>query len=163
MQFLAAHLAKTSGKTILTTSLSIIMMLHQSGQHRLIMPGGALRPGALSIGGRMAETNLSGMSFDTVYLGADAVHAQFGLSTYDEEEAHLNRAMIRAGKRVVALVDSSKFHDRALHKICDFSQVDIIITDDLITSEARRAIEATDTRLILAETGLSFAAGSDQG
>lgn len=152
VQMLAEQLATAPGKTILTTGLNAVLILRHASQHCLILPGGTLRTEAMALAGRMAEANLTDMTVDTVYLGADSLHPEHGLSTYGEEEAHLNRAMIRAGKRVVVLVDSSKFKSPALHHICDLSDVDVIVTDSNLSTEHRAAIEATSTTLILADT-----------
>ncbi|WP_198671110.1 transcriptional regulator [Oceanibium sediminis] len=151
LQRLADCLTSAPGKTILTTSLNNVLILRQSDQHRLIMPGGTLRAGAMALGGRMAEANLAEMNIDTAYIGADSLHPEHGLSTYGEEEAHLNRAMIRASRRVVVLVDSTKLRSPALHHICDLSDVDIIVTDSNLSQEQHAAFEATDTTLLLAD------------
>ncbi|WP_162652953.1 transcriptional regulator [Lentilitoribacter sp. Alg239-R112] len=153
-QFLAENLVSAPAKTILTTSLNSVLILRNAEQHRLMMPGGIFRHGAMSLAGRMAEMNLADMTFDTAYIGADTLHPEHGISTYSEEEAHLNRAMIRASKRVVVLADASKFKGPALHRICDLSDVDIIVSDSTLSSQVRSAIEATSTELILAELSL---------
>ncbi|MEW7009826.1 DeoR/GlpR family DNA-binding transcription regulator [Lentilitoribacter sp. EG35] len=153
-QFLAENLVSAPAKTILTTSLNSVLILRNAEQHRLMMPGGIFRHAAMSLAGRMAEMNLADMTFDTAYIGADTLHPEHGISTYSEEEAHLNRAMIRASKRVVVLADASKFKGPALHRICDLSDVDIIVSDSTLSSQVRSAIEATSTELILAELSL---------
>jgi DeoR/GlpR family transcriptional regulator of sugar metabolism len=153
-QFLAENLVSAPAKTILTTSLNSVLILRNAEQHRLMMPGGIFRHGAMSLAGRMAEMNLADMTFDTAYIGADTLHPEHGISTYSEEEAHLNRAMIRASKRVIVLADASKFKGPALHRICDLSDVDIIVSDSTLSSQVRSAIEATSTELILAELSL---------
>lgn len=151
VQFLAEELISAPGKTIMTTGINSVLILRNSEQHRLMMVGGDVRQNAMSLAGRMAESNLNEMTFDTLYLGADTLHPEYGFSTYSEEEAHLNRAMIRAAKRVVALVDATKFKGPALHHICDLSQVDIIVSDSGLPQDTRAAIEATTTQLILAD------------
>jgi DeoR/GlpR family transcriptional regulator of sugar metabolism len=153
-QFLAENLVSAPAKTILTTSLNSVLILRNAEQHRLMMPGGIFRHGAMSLAGRMAEMNLADMTFDTAYIGADTLHPEHGISTYSEEEAHLNRAMIRASKRVIVLADASKIKGPALHRICDLSDVDIIVSDSTLSSQVRSAIEATSTELILAELSL---------
>lgn len=152
VQLLAEQLATAPGKTILTTGLNVVLSLRHATQHCLMLPGGMVRIEAMALAGRMAESNLTEMNIDTVYLGADSLHPEHGLSTYGEEEAHLNRAMIRASKRVVVLVDSSKFKSPALHHICNLSDVDIIVSDSNLSPEHRSAIEATSTTLMLADT-----------
>lgn len=151
VQFLAEMLVDAPGKVIMTTSLNAVLILRNSDQHRLMIAGGLVRQNAMSVAGRMAENALAEMTFDTLYLGADTLHPEYGISTYSEEEAHLNRAMIRASKRVVALVDATKFKGPALHHICDLSDVHVIVSDTSLPAEIRAAIEATTTQLILAD------------
>lgn len=150
-QFLTERLVDAPAKTIMTTSLNSVLILRNSSQHRLIMSGGTLRPDAMSLAGRMAETNLSDMAFDTVYLGADTINPERGLSTFSEEESHLNRAMIRASKRVVIMADSSKFAGPALHNICGLSAVDIIISDTSLPADICSAIKSCGVDLILVD------------
>jgi len=150
-QFLTEQLVDAPAKTIMTTSLNSVLILRNSSQHRLIMSGGTLRPGAMSLAGRMAETNLSEMAFDTAYLGADTINPERGLSTFSEEESHLNRAMIRASKRVVVMADSSKFAGPALHNICGLSAVDTIISDTSLPADICSAIKGNGVELILVD------------
>lgn len=157
VQLLAEALVSAPGKTIMTTSINAVLILRNSDQHRLMMAGGVVRSNAMSLAGRMAERTLGEMTFDTLYLGADTLHPAHGISTYSEEEAHLNRAMIRASLRVVVLADASKFKGPALHHICDLSDVDIIVSDSSLPLDIRTAISATTTGLILADP-----AGADQ-
>jgi DeoR family galactitol utilization operon repressor len=151
VKILAELLVSSPSLTILTTGLNTLLVLKNCGQHKLILPGGVLRPEAMSLGGRMAEGTLSSMSFDTAYLGADSIHPEFGLSTFSEEEAHLNRAMIRTCRRVVVLADASKFRSPALHKICDLSGVDVLVTDTSLPSEIQQSITDKGPKLMLAD------------
>ena len=146
---LADKLVAAPATTILTTSINTLLKLRAARQHILMMPGGVLRASAMSLGGRMAEGVLFGMSFDAGFFGADSVHPEFGISTYSEDEAHLNRAMIRASRRVIVLADSSKFRAPALHKICDVGAIDMLITDDGLPDTLRDAFHAVGTELVI--------------
>lgn len=148
---LTEHLTDKKPLTIVTPSLSAVLALRSAAQHKIILLGGSLRPGAMTTSGRMAEQALAGLGVDTVYLGADTIHPDYGLSTYSEEEAHLNRAMIRAARRVVVLVDASKFKAPALHHICPLSAVDTIICDHTLDPATRRAVQAAGPALLIAD------------
>jgi DeoR family transcriptional regulator of aga operon len=105
----------------------------------------------MTLTGRMAERSVNGMTFDTAYLGADSIHPDHGLCTFNEEEAELNRALIRASKRLIVLTDSSKFGNLSLHRICDLEDIDIIISDSALTEDQVSAIESRGPELILAD------------
>ena len=151
VQFLAERLSDAAPLSILTTGLNALLSLKDSSQHKLFLPGGVLRVNAMSLGGRMVENTLSGMSFDTAYIGADSIDPEFGLSTFDEEEAHLTSAMIKASRRVVVLADASKFNSPTLHRICDLEKLDILISDDSLPPETRSAIRDKGVEILLSK------------
>lgn len=129
LQLFAGHLRDASGLTILTAGLNIVETLWGCRQHSLIMPGGVVRFDARALTGRMLEQSLANMRFDTVYFGADSFDADEGLSTFNEDEAHQGAAMAGVSKRVVVLVDSSKFRATSLHRFCAIDRIDTVVTD----------------------------------
>ena len=151
VQLLAERLADAPPLSILTTGLNAFLSLKGSSQHELFLPGGVLRPNAMSLGGRLVEKTLSGMSFDTAYIGADSIDPAIGLSTFDEEEAHLTRAMINACRRVVVLADASKFNSPTLHRICDLSKLHILVSDESLPPDIRSAVREKGVEILLAE------------
>lgn len=151
VQFLSEQLTTAPGLTIMTTGLNTLLALKDCQQHELILPGGVVRQNAMSLSGRLVESSLSAMSFDTAYIGADSIHPEHGLSTYSAEEAHLNRAMIKASRRVVVLADASKFKSPHLHCICALSGVDIIVSDISLSDEMTSAVEIKGPRMLLAK------------
>lgn len=66
---------------------------------------------------------------DVAFIGANAISADFGFSTPDHEEAAVKRAMVRQARRVIALVDSSKFGDESLTRFAGLDDVDVLVTD----------------------------------
>ncbi|MDA7963476.1 transcriptional regulator [Ruegeria sp.] len=151
VQFMADHLREASPKVLMTTGLNLMLALHECPQHQLMLTGGVLRQNSMSLSGRLVETTLEGMSFDTVLLGADRVDPSLGLSTFSEEEAHLNRAMIRASRRVIVLADAGKFGATKLHRICDLSKVDAIVSDASMPEDMRQELRDKNVELHLAQ------------
>lgn len=151
VQFMAEHLREAPAKILMTTGLNLMLALHECPQHELMLTGGVLRQNAMSLSGRLVETTLETMSFDTVLMGADRIDPAFGLSTFSEDEAHLNRAMIRASRRVIVLADASKFGPTKLHRICDLSQVDAIVSDSSMPADMQQDLRSRNVRLHLAD------------
>ncbi len=125
----ATQLGDVRELSILTADLEIVNLLKRYAHHEVIVPAGTVRYDTMSIGGRFIERFLAEMHFDTFFLGADAIDLRLGLSTFNEEEAQKNAAMIRASDRVVVLADSSKFGTPSLHRICDIRRAQVIVTD----------------------------------
>jgi DeoR family galactitol utilization operon repressor len=137
----ATQLGEARALSILTADLEVVNLLSRYQQHEVIVPAGTVRYDTMTIGGRFMERFLAELHFDTFFLGADAIDLRLGLSTFNEEEAQKNAAMIRASDRVVVLADSSKFGTPSLHRICDIRKVNVIVTDTDVDPEIVQQLE----------------------
>lgn len=141
-QLFAETLRDADPLALMTTGLNIVDALRGAVQHSIMLPGGVLRHESRSLSGRMVEITLQNMHFDTVYLGADAIDPVSGLSTFNEDEAHQNTAMIHVARRVVVLADSTKFRAPGLHRFCDIERIHTIVTDTGLSDDVVASIEA---------------------
>jgi DeoR family transcriptional regulator of aga operon len=80
------------------------------------------------------------MHADIVFLGVDGFDTKIGLTTPNLLEARVNRAMVEAAEKVVAVCDSSKFNRRSLSLIVRASEIDHVITDSNLPPEEVKAI-----------------------
>ena len=99
------------------------------GVHDVLLPGGRLRPETASVGGSLAERTLSEMHFDICVLSADSIDPHFGISTFSEAEAELNRRMIDSSARLIILADVRKFGQPRLHRIARSDRIDVLVTN----------------------------------
>lgn len=136
---IARALASFQHLTIITNSLNIAADLAQSN-FEIIQIGGTLRKNSLSVVGPLAEDVLKEMHADIVFLGVDGFDLRVGLTTPNVLEARVNRAMVKAAEKVVAVCDSSKFNRRSLSLIVPASAVDQVITDSNLAPEEVKAI-----------------------
>lgn len=140
-QLFAENLRAAQGLVIMTTGLNIAEAFRGASQHTVMLPGGTVRFESNSLSGRMVESTLGGMRFDTIYLGADAIDPVLGLSTFNEAEAHQNAAMVAVSQRVIVLADSTKFRAPALHRICEADRIHAVITDTGLSDETAALLE----------------------
>jgi DeoR family transcriptional regulator of aga operon len=77
----------------------------------------------------IAGASLAGLNLDIVFVGADGVSLEAGLTTHHEVEAHTNRALIERARSVVVVIDSSKIGLVAFARICEVGAVGELITD----------------------------------
>lgn len=140
-QLFAENLRAAPGLVIMTTGLNIAEAFRGASQHTVMLPGGTVRFESNSLSGRMVESTLGGMRFDTIYLGADAIDPVLGLSTFNEAEAHQNAAMVAVSQRVIVLADSTKFRAPALHRICEPDRIHAVITDTGLSDETAALLE----------------------
>jgi DeoR family ulaG and ulaABCDEF operon transcriptional repressor len=58
--------------------------------------------------------------------------------------------MMQQAQQVVLLIDSSKFGQQALVRLCNLSEIDIVVCDDEITEAQRKQIRDAGCELIIA-------------
>jgi DeoR family transcriptional regulator of aga operon len=126
--------------TVITNALNIAANLARS-DFELILIGGMVRKNSLSAVGPLAEDMLKEMHADIVFLGVDGFDTEIGLTTPNVLEARVNRAMVKAAQKVVAVCDSSKFNRRSLSLIVGTSAIDHVITDGKLPPEELKAIQ----------------------
>ena len=77
----------------------------------------------------------------------DGIDLEFGLTTTNAQEAHLNRKMMEVSQKVVVLADSTKFGKRGFGRICGIEEVDRIITDSGISPHTVNALEGMGVKV----------------
>jgi DeoR family transcriptional regulator of aga operon len=126
--------------TVVTNALNIASELAIRPNLKLVVTGGTARPESYELVGPLAEQALAGTNLDAVFVGADGVSVESGLSTHHEGEAHTNLALIERAARVIAVADGSKIGGISFAKICGLERVHELITDDRADAKALRAI-----------------------
>ncbi|MBT0731238.1 glucitol operon DNA-binding transcriptional repressor SrlR [Rosenbergiella nectarea] len=143
------HLAKFNSITVMTNSLSIVVELNEFDNDQVIlMPGGTYRRTSASFHGSLAESAFSHFSFDKLFIGADGVDMNAGVTTFNEVFA-VSQAMCHAAKEIVLLVDSSKFGRRSPNVVCSLSRVDVLITDNNIPQDTLTQLKEKGIEVIV--------------
>lgn len=137
--------------SVLTNGLDSAFALANCPNVELRMTGGVLRKGAMSFSGVVADTCLSYQRFDKLFLGVDGFDLQKGVTTFNEQEAHLNRLMCRAADKVIVMTDSSKFGQYSNFVICEANQIDVLITDDNIPEHYQTYLESHGVQVVIAK------------
>jgi DeoR/GlpR family transcriptional regulator of sugar metabolism len=102
--------------------------------------GGVIRPGFYTVGGSNALENLDKFSGYKVFMSADAVDVTGGLMNTSEFEVGVKKKIIENGKHVYLLVDSTKFHKKALYRVAALDQIDTIISNRDLDDETLRRL-----------------------
>lgn len=115
--------------TVLTPSVLAAVELANEPTIRVILTGGVLRPGELSLIGCDAEAPFDSYNCDLMFLGVAGCDAAKGLTDYNTDEAQVKRAALRSASRIVALVDATKLGRVHLAKVMSLSELDVLVTD----------------------------------
>jgi DeoR family transcriptional regulator, fructose operon transcriptional repressor len=117
------------GLCITTNSLMIALTLARRGVEDVTMLGGRIMPNTLAAVDAATIEQVRTMRADLLFLGSDGLSFTRGLTTPYPAEHHLKRAMIKAGRRVIALVDQSKFDNDQTYSYAALNEIDLLITD----------------------------------
>ncbi len=139
---LAKNLHNKGNLTVVTSALNVALELIKHPDIEVIQLGGLLRKSSSSVTGSYAQAILADFSCSKLFLGVDGIDLEFGLTTTNVMEAHLNRQMIEASQKVIVLSDSTKFGKRGFGKICGLESVDRIITDSGISQHVITHLES---------------------
>jgi DeoR/GlpR family transcriptional regulator of sugar metabolism len=129
--------------TAMPLSLHATLALADSPTVQLVMPGGQARPGELALIGPLALAGIAALRFDTAVLGCCGITADGQVTAHDLGDAEVKQAMMRAARRTILAVDSSKFSHCALAVVCAASDVDVVVTDT--RAPAGRLVELEDS------------------
>ncbi|TLM75554.1 DeoR/GlpR family DNA-binding transcription regulator [Pseudarthrobacter sp. NamB4] len=87
---------------------------------------------------------------DIAFIGTNGIHASFGLSTPDPEEAAVKAAFVHSARRIVVLADSSKLDTETLVQFASLKDLDTLITDSEPGPELAAALEEAGVDVVIA-------------
>ncbi len=114
---------------VATNSVPIAARLATAPGIALHLLGGRVRGLTQCAVGDAPVRALADLRTDVAFLGTNGLTPGHGLTTPDEAEAAVKRAMVRAGQRVVVLADSSKLGREHLVRFAALEDVDVLVTD----------------------------------
>lgn len=116
--------------SVTTPALNVVEELADSPGIRIDCLGGRFRSVSQSFVGPLAEATLERMTFDGVFLGADAVTADDGICEADHSQTRLKELMARRGRHVYVLANSGKLGRRPFHAWARLETPWTLVTDD---------------------------------
>jgi DeoR/GlpR family transcriptional regulator of sugar metabolism len=134
---------------LVTNSLPIANLFLNDENVELILTGGLMYPRYGVLLGPTAENTLSTIHTKTLFLSVAGVHNG---SLYNQNVllVQSEQRMMAQAQEVVLLVDSTKFGQQALARLCQLEEIDTIVTDAGIADEHRRAVEGAGCQVIVA-------------
>ncbi len=131
--YAAKEMADKRGLTVVTASVTVSSVLSQNKYIDVVQLGGLVRESSVSVVGSFAENMLKLFNCSKLFMGADGLDLDFGVTTTNLMEANLNRMMMDTAQKTILLIDSTKFGKKGFSKICGVEEIDHIITDSGIS------------------------------
>ena len=124
-----ARKLKVSPVTVVSNSLAILSELSTRSDVQLVGVGGTLSKTRRCFVGRSAKEMLGNYYFDLVFLSSRSLDLDRGVTDSSDEEIEVKTTVMQRTNRIILLADHSKFGRASFSKICDFEDLDDVITD----------------------------------
>ncbi len=134
-QRLAEVMPIDTGVHITTNSLMSALTLARRGVTNLSVIGGAVRTNTFAMVDAQSVDWVRSMRVDVLFLSCDGLSLNRGLTTPYEQEYLLKRAMIASARRVVALVDHTKFGNDQTFCFAALDDIDVLVTDGRVSDD----------------------------
>ncbi|MEU6762237.1 DeoR/GlpR family DNA-binding transcription regulator [Streptomyces sp. NPDC046853] len=155
---LAHHLLDVPDLTVVTNSVRVADVFHSAqrtsgrrqGAATVVLTGGVRTPSD-SLVGPVADQAIGALHFDVLFLGVHGISAEAGLSTPNLAEAETNRRLVQSARRVIVVADHTKWGTVGLSSFATLEQVDTLVTDAGLPTEARAEISEHLRRLVVTD------------
>lgn len=134
--------------TIITPSVEVMIEFSQKADWNIVSTGGILKTGSLSLVGGIAEKTLGDFNVDLCICSCKGLDLDKGCTESSEAEATIKIALMKAAKRKIMAVDSTKIGKVSFAKVCEFSEFDTVITDKKPSAEWIEALQNSHCELI---------------
>jgi DeoR/GlpR family transcriptional regulator of sugar metabolism len=115
--------------TVLTNSLKVINLLTDSPTIHLISIGGLFNANNMSFIGRSALTSLESYYVDKAFMSCRSLSQEHGITDSNEAMSEIRQKLIKRSNKIYVVADFSKFDNTSFLTICDFNEIDGVITD----------------------------------
>lgn len=134
--------------TIITNNINVVHILRNARLKSLSIIGGEVRMSDGAIVGADAVDAIRNYKVDYAIIGASSLDLDGAILDFDQREVAVARAILANARTKILVCDNSKFEVSAPHRICDISQLDIIVTDKALPSSFREIAKEANTQII---------------
>ena len=150
VQAMVPFMQNLSEVTVFTNALRTAVALSDYPGCSVILPGGQLRAKELTLSEFPSEECISNFNIDKAFIGTGGL-TEAGITDYHIGEARLHRQLIKNARQSIALVDSSKFGNRAMTNLCTLEEIDVVITDSNAPKQLVAALRQAGVQVIIAQ------------
>ena len=147
--FQMVHYMSARRLQVMTNSFAIAEHLVKHSKCNVSVPGGAIYRDQSLILSPFENDAIRNFYARRIFIGAQGVGA-LGIMESDALVIQSEQKLMRQAEELIVMIDSSKFRKRSSLILCPLENVSTIITDEGISDEAARMVEAAGVTLIVA-------------
>ncbi|MEG0692599.1 MAG: DeoR/GlpR family DNA-binding transcription regulator [Oscillospiraceae bacterium] len=114
--------------SVVTNGLATAFSLAQSENVKVCIAGGHIKTGSAAIIGEFSSGFIKNFKADVAIISCRGVDED-GIYEADQDQALVKQQMIKNAKLTILLCDNSKFGSSYFYKLCDFFEIEALITD----------------------------------
>lgn len=143
--FHVARYLESKAPQIITNSLPVANLFASASQVEVVVSGGVIYPRLGVLVGPLAVEAFAKIHADVAIMSAGGITPD-GITNSHGLLIDIQRAMIRAARKVIFCIDHTKFGRQSVSALCDLESVDYVVTDsrapaDLVAQLRQRGIE----------------------
>ncbi len=147
--FQMVHYMSARRLQVMTNSFAIAEHLVKHSKCNVSVPGGAIYRDQSLILSPFENDAIRNFYARRIFIGAQGVGA-LGIMESDAMVIQSEQKLMRQAEELIVMVDSSKFRKRSSLILTPLDTVSTIITDEDISDEAARMVEAAGVTLVIA-------------
>ncbi len=137
---MARFLTDRKNLSVVTNDVEIATFLESNSHATIILIGGMLRRGFHCATGPMTVAAIASLNVDKAFMASNAFSLDKGFTTPNFEHAEAKRALLSIAAEATMLLDSGKIGRISFIKFADIRDIDRLVTDDKIGTEAHRTL-----------------------
>lgn len=136
---------------VITNAVNIAYLLIRLGV-KVIMPGGYSREGSYTLNDNRIEEFFKSTYMDKLFLGADGIDIDMGVTTTNPAEILLIKAMTSSSNLIVVLADYSKIGRKRLIPVIALENIHVLITDEKAPPDILSSLEKKGIKVEIASS-----------
>lgn len=151
VSYIIPYFSKLKGLTIITNGLDTAQQLSALTQFNLFLTCGSISYSTNSTIGSDTVDYINKFNSHIFLFSCNAISVEGGITETNYEQMRTKTAMLKKSKTTILVADHTKFGKLASFKTCDFSDIDILITDKAPTKNFIKASEENNVKLVIAD------------
>jgi len=144
----ARALLDHEGMLVITNNIHVANLLYHHPRIEVIIAGGAVRRTDGGIVGSAAVDFIRQFKVDHAVIGASAIDEEGALLDFDYREVRVSQAIIGNARQVILVSDRLKFERTAPVRIGHISQIDVFVTDQIVSGPVADLCRAHGVRIV---------------
>lgn len=128
-ELIAESIKHKKNITIMTNSLDIANILSSSKENKIIMVPGVFSQLLRGFSGQLTTDFISRFQVDILFLGANGIDINHGLTSPDYTDAETKRILIKHARQIIVAADHTKLDKNFFVTIAKLSEINLIVTD----------------------------------